>query len=309
MVINDIGLVLEGGGMRGIFTIGVLDALMDAGIHFPYVIGVSAGACNGCSYVTKQRGRARFSNISMLKQYGTEYLGVKMLIKTGNIFNAKLLYDYLPNRIWPFDYKRFFNTTTEFEMVTTNLVTGRPEYLSNHLEDFSKLAEVEAQKLSMDIVLASSSLPYVSKNVYVRGVPMLDGGIVDSIPVERAMSKGYSKNLVVLTRNKGYRKEVKGNSLSAKFLSVVDYLMYRKYPLFRKALRGRSELYNSQLENIEKLELEGSVIVIRPEKPIEVDRIERDPERLQRLYDEGYMLGKRTIETKFKDICFKMETK
>lgn len=293
------GLVLEGGGMRGIFTIGVLDALMDAHIEFPYVIGVSAGACNGCSYITKQRGRARFSNISMLKQYGNEYLGVKMLMKTGNIFNTRLLYDYLPNRIWPFDYNRFFNTKTEFEMVTTNLLTGKAEYLSNHLEDFSRLSHIEAQQLSMDIILASSSLPYVSKNVYVRGVPMLDGGIVDSIPVERAMSKGYKKNFVVLTRNKGYRKEMKPGSLSSKFMSAFDYMMYRKYPHFREALQQRSILYNNQLELIEKLEDEGSIVVVRPEKPIEVDRIERNPERLQRLYDEGYSLAQRTIKTMF----------
>lgn len=293
------GLVLEGGGMRGIFTIGVLDALMDAHIEFPYVIGVSAGACNGCSYITKQRGRARFSNISMLKQYGNEYLGVKMLMKTGNIFNTRLLYDYLPNRIWPFDYNRFFNTKTEFEMVTTNLLTGKAEYLSNHLEDFSRLSNIEAQQLSMNIILASSSLPYVSKNVYVRGVPMLDGGIVDSIPVERAMSKGYKKNFVVLTRNKGYRKEMKPSSLSSKFMSAFDYMMYRKYPHFREALQQRSILYNNQLELIEKLEDEGRIVVVRPEKPIEVDRIERNPERLQRLYDEGYSLAQRTIKTMF----------
>jgi len=299
MDVNNMGLVLEGGGMRGIFTIGVLDALMDAHIEFPYVIGVSAGACNGCSYITKQRGRARFSNISMLKQYGNEYLGVKMLIKTGNIFNTRLLYDYLPNRIWPFDYNRFFNTKTEFEMVTTNLLTGKAEYLSNHLEDFSRLSNIEAQQLSMDIILASSSLPYVSKNVYVRGVPMLDGGIVDSIPVERAMSKGFKKNFVVLTRNKGYRKEMKPSSLSSKFMSAFDYMMYRKYPHFREALQQRSVLYNNQLEQIEKLEDEGRIVVVRPEKPIEVDRIERNPERLQRLYDEGYSLAQRTIKTMF----------
>lgn len=299
MDVNNMGLVLEGGGMRGIFTIGVLDALMDAHIEFPYVIGVSAGACNGCSYITKQRGRARFSNISMLKQYGNEYLGVKMLMKTGNIFNTRLLYDYLPNRIWPFDYNRFFNTKTEFEMVTTNLLTGKAEYLSNHLEDFSRLSNIEAQRLSMDIILASSSLPYVSKNVYVRGVPMLDGGIVDSIPVERAMSKGYKKNFVVLTRNKGYRKEMKPGSLFSKFMSAFDYMMYRKYPHFREALQRRSVLYNNQLELIEKLEDEGCIIAIRPEKPIEVDRIERNPERLQRLYDEGYALAQRTIKTMF----------
>lgn len=296
MTINDMGLVLEGGGMRGIFTIGVLDALMDSGIWFPYVIGVSAGACNGCSYITQQRGRARFSNISMLKQYGNEYLGVKMLMKTGNIFNTRLLYDYLPNRIWPFDYQKFFNTETEFEIVTTNLLTGKAEYLSNHLADFSRLSNIEAQKLSMDIILASSSLPYVSKNVYVRGVPMLDGGIVDSIPVERAMFKGYEKNFVVLTRNKGYRKDSKPGSLSSKFMSAADYMMYKKYPHFREALQQRSTLYNSQLELIDKLEDEGKIIVVRPEKPIEVDRIERNPDRLQRLYDEGYAIAQRTIK-------------
>ena len=293
------GLIMEGGAMRGMFTCGVIDVMMENGIEYDGAIGVSAGACNGCSYITKQRGRARFSNISMLKQYGNEYLGVKMLMKTGNIFNTRLLYDYLPNRIWPFDYNRFFNTKTEFEMVTTNLLTGKAEYLSNHLEDFSRLSNIEAQQLSMNIILASSSLPYVSKNVYVRGVPMLDGGIVDSIPVERAMSKGYKKNFVVLTRNKGYRKEMKPGSLSSKFMSAFDYMMYRKYPHFRKALQQRSILYNNQLELIEKLEDEGRIVVVRPEKPIEVDRIERNPERLQRLYDEGYSLAQRTIKTMF----------
>ena len=148
----------------------------------------------------------------------------------------------------------------------------------------------------MDIILASSSLPYVSKNVYVRGVPMLDGGIVDSIPVERAMFKGYEKNFVVLTRNKGYRKDSKPGSLSSKFMSVADYMMYQKYPHFREALQQRSTLYNSQLELIDKLEDEGKIIVVRPEKPIEVDRIERNPDRLQRLYDEGYAIAQRTIK-------------
>lgn len=287
------GLVLEGGGMRGVFTIGVLDAMMDSGMEFPYVVGVSAGACNACSFVTRQRGRARFSNVEMLRQYKSQYLGIRQLLKTGNIFNVKLLYDDLPNRLWPFDYDEFLRGATELDIVTTNLLTGEAEYFPNHWEYFDELDKEESHRLALDIILASSSLPYVSKTVYIKGVPMLDGGIVDSIPVKRAISKGYKKNIVVLTRNKGYRKPEK-SSLAFNLLSKV---MYRKYPAFCDALRKRGEVYNSQLDMVDALEENGDIIVIRPDKPIVVDRIERNPEKLDALYDEGYAIGKRFCDT------------
>lgn len=280
-------LVLEGGGMRGVFTTGVLDAMLDAGMSFPYVVGVSAGACNGCSFVTRQRGRARFSNIEMVRCYGSEYLGVSMLLKTGNIFNVKLLYDDLPNRLWPFDYDTFFSTSTEFDIVTTNLVSGRAEYFSNHLKDYARLPLEESRRLALQVILASSSLPYVSRKVFINGTPMLDGGIVDSIPVKHAMEKGYEKSVVILTRNKGYRKPQK----SSRSFDVLSAVMYRKYPAFCKALHERGEVYNSQLDLVDKLEAQGSVYVLRPERPIEVDRIERDVTKLEALYDEGYAIG------------------
>ena len=178
MTIDDkTGLVLESGGMRGVFTCGVLDWFMDNGVRFPFAVGVSAGACNGLSYMSGQRGRAKASN---------------------------------PAR---------------FVMVTTNCLTGKAEYL----EEKQSAARV------MDIVRASSSLPYVTKITHVDGVPMLDGGIVDSLPVEYALSQGYERLLVVLTRNKGYRK----------------------YPLLQKALQNRNAEYNRVMELIEKLEDEG----------------------------------------------------
>ena len=286
------GLVLEGGGMRGVFTIGVLDAFMDAGVRFPYAVGVSAGACNGCSYVTGQQGRARYSNVEMMKMYGHQYLGIRTLLKTGDIFNVKLLYDDLPNKLWPFDYETFCTSEMEFEMVATNMLTGKAEYLSNHVPEWHGTDDEPLRKVVMDIVLASSSLPYVSHKVVVRGVPMLDGGIVDSIPVARAMSKGYAKNVVVLTRNKGYRKALKHGVLLDSMSSALRYSLYRKFPLFRDALMHRGEVYNKQLEMVEQLEREGSIVVIRPEKPIVVDRIERNSDKLQALYEEGLSIGR-----------------
>lgn len=285
---DNIGLVLEGGGMRGIFTIGVLDAMMDYGVSFPYVVGVSAGACNGCSFITRQRGRARFSNIDMLRRYGRDYLGVRMLLRTGNIFNVKLLYDELPNKLWPFDYNTYFSSPTEYEIVTTNLCTGEAEYFSNHMDEFSTLPPDAAHKLALDIILASSSLPYVSKTVTIHGMPMLDGGIVDSIPIQRAIIKGYKKNVVVLTRNKGYRKPM---THSVGF-NLLTSAMYRRYPAFCKALKGRGEVYNAQLSMLDSLEASGDVVILRPENPIMVDRIEHDVRKLETLYDEGYSIGK-----------------
>lgn len=286
------GLVLEGGGMRGIFTIGVLDAFMEAGLRFPYAVAVSAGACNVCSYVTEQKGRAKYSNVGMIEKYGHNYLGFRMFLRTGNIFNVPLLYDDLPNKIWPFEYERFFNTEMECETVVTNLLTGKAEYFSNH-DPKLLTGDVKAtHKYAMDIILASSSLPYVSNKVYLNGIPMLDGGIVDSIPVMRAQEQGYEKNVVVLTRNKGYRKAIKHGAILDGLSAALRYSLYARYPEFRNALSHRGEVYNQQLQLVEELEEAGKILVIRPERPVEVDRIERNPKRLHALYDEGLAIGR-----------------
>lgn len=267
------GLVLEGGGMRGVFTSGVLDAFMKHDLTFPYVVAVSAGACNGMSYVSHQPRRARISNIDYLARY--KYIGIRHLVTQGCIFDRDLLYDKFPNQYLPFDFDTFFNSEMEFEMVTTNCRTGLPMYLS----------ERHDRQRALDIVRASSSLPYVSKIVDVDGEPMLDGGIVDSIPVERAIAKGFPRNVLVLTRNKDYRSTGRDHK--------TPHFVYRNYPRLRVALSHRIEAYNAQLDMIDRMEAEGRVLCIRPERPMEVGRIEKDTAKLERLYEEGFMLGER----------------
>lgn len=261
-------LILEGGGMRGIFTIGVLDNFMDRGVRFPYIIGVSAGACNALSYISNQRGRAKFSNIDMLEKY--HYIGIKNLIFKGNIMDFDLLFHKLPEEIYPYDYDALARSSERFEVVTTNCITGEACYFE----------EKNDPKRVIDIVKASSSLPFVCPIAYVDGVPMADGGVANSLPVERALSQGFTEPVIVLTRNKGYRKPDKG--------SKVPFFMYRKYPKLKDAIRSRNSVYNSQIEEIERMEEEGRAVVIRPERPIEVDRMERDVNKLLALYEEGY---------------------
>lgn len=271
------GLVLEGGGMRGVFTSGVLDAFMKHGVYFRYVVAVSAGACNGMSYISRQPRRARLSNINFLTQYG--YIGWRHLLRQGCIFDQELLYDKFPNEYIPFDFDTFFQRSATFEMVTTNCLTGQAEYLT----------ESKDRQRSLDIVRASSSLPYVSKIVMVDGIPMLDGGIVDSIPVMRAIETGHPQNVVILTRNKGYRSKERDRK--------IPPFVYKKYPRLRVALSHRVAAYNEQLELVERLEELGKVVCIRPQRPMEVGRMEKDIGRLERLYQEGFMLGNAFCET------------
>ena len=271
------GLVLEGGGMRGVFTSGVLDAFMKHELYFPYVVAVSAGACNGLSYMSHQPRRARYSNIDMLRKY--DYISLKSLLTQGSIFDPNILYERFPNEIVPFDYQAYRQNPATFEMVTTNCVTGRAEYLSE---------KEDAQRMTA-IAKASSSLPYVSQITYVDGIPMLDGGIVDSIPVVRAIDKGFTPNVVILTRNRGFR--------SSEPDMKIPRLFYGEYPRLRVALSRRVEEYNKQLELVERMEDWGEIVCIRPERPMEVDRLCRDVEKLERLYEEGFSLGEKFCKT------------
>ena len=208
-----IGLVLEGGGMRGVFTSGVLDFMLDHDINFSYCVGVSAGACNGLSYLSRQRGRAKQTNIDLLDKY--QYIGLKHLWTQHSILDQDIIYNKIPNEYLPFDYATCFANPTEFEMVTTSCRTGMPCYLSEHSDK---------DRLTL-IAKASSSLPFVCPIVDVDGEPMLDGGIVDSIPVERAMETGHTFNVVVLTRQRGFRstdRDIK-----------MPRFIYRNYPRLR----------------------------------------------------------------------------
>ena len=265
------GLVLEGGGMRGVFTSGVLDAFMKHNLYFKYIVAVSAGACNGMSYVSRQPRRARVSNIDYLARY--RYIGLRHLVTQGCIFDQELLYDKFPNELLPFDFDEYFKHSQSFEMVTTNCLTGHAMYLS----------EAHDRQRSLDIVKASSSLPFVSKIVNVDGLPMLDGGSVDSIPVHRAIETGHDHNVVILTRNKGWRDTGKDRKVPA--------FIYKNYPRLRVALSHRLKVYNAQMDLIDRLEAEGRITCIRPLRPMEVGRIENDVMKLERLYEEGFALG------------------
>lgn len=273
---NNTGLVLEGGGMRGVFTCGVLDYLMDHKIRFPYVVGVSAGACNGLSYMSHQRGRGKYSNVDLLAKY--KYIGIRPLLKGRGLIDQQLLFHRFPDRILPYNYKAYAENPARFEMVTTDCLTGRPCYWE----------EKENAKRIIDIVKASSSLPYACPVIDIEGRPMLDGGIVDSIPLLRAYNQGYDKCVVVLTRNRGYRK-------STEKVFVPNFI-YKEYPRLRVALRNRNKSYNAQLDWVECLEDEGRIIVIRPEEPIVVGRMETNVKKLNKLYEQGYVCAQRIME-------------
>ena len=259
--------------MRGVFTSGVLDGFMKYNFYFRYVVAVSAGACNGLSYMSHQPRRARISNIDYLDRY--DYVGIKNLITQKSIIDRKLLYHDFPENLIPFDYEEFFNSDATFEMVTTNCITGRPCYLSEK-KDKNRLTE---------IVKASSSLPYVSEMVNVDGIPMLDGGIADSIPVIRSIETGHPTNVLVLTRNRGYRSTESDHK--------IPHFIYRNYPRLRVILSRRCKAYNDQLELVERLEDEGKVLCIRPERPMQVKRLDRNTKRLEELYEEGFALGEK----------------
>lgn len=277
---RETGLILEGGGMRGVFTSGVLDAFMKYDVYFRYTVAVSAGACNGLSYVSRQPRRARISNIDMLAKY--DYIGLRHLVTQGCIFDPELLYHRFPYELVPYDYDEYFRNCRRgevFEMVTTNCQTGFAEYLTETSGDSHRLNE---------LARASSSLPYVSKIVNIDGKPMLDGGIVDSIPVMHSIEMGHKTNVVICTRNKGWRDTGRDHK-QPKFV-------YRNYPRLRVALSHRIEVYNRQLDLIDELEEQGKILVVRPMNPVVVGRMEKDVNKLEALYEEGFLLGEQFVK-------------
>lgn len=269
------GLVLEGGGMRGIFTVGVLDCFMDHGVRFPYTVGVSAGASNGISYISGQRGRSRFSNIDLLKHYN--YIGWRHFLRGRGYIDLDYIFYVYPERYYPFDYDAFFKAPERFEVVVSNCLTGQAEYLEEKRDRDHLLA----------VCKASCTLPVLCPITYVDGVPMVDGGVCDAIPVRHALEQGCDRLVLVLTRNKGYRKADKDFYLPG--------FIYHQYPALREQLRTRYRRYNETRDFIERLERERKAIVIRPEKPLRVGRTGHDPQALADLYDEGYALAERLL--------------
>jgi predicted patatin/cPLA2 family phospholipase len=274
---NQTALVLEGGGNRGVFTAGVLDYLMEQGVDFSYVTGVSAGACNAVDFVSGQPDRTRKCTIPEKKEY--RYISARNVIHNRTLFDMDMIFDRYPNEIYPFDFDTYFRSETRCELVVTNCLTGLAEY-KEETEDPHRL---------MDICRASSSIPVASPMVMLDGKPYLDGGIADSIPLVHAMREGYRKNVVILTRNYGYRKKKPGKS-KALYLAA-----FKEYPNLLNALLNRYRNYNRTLELIEKWEKEGHIYVIRPEiKP--VARAEQDKDALNAFYQHGYDLMKEKLD-------------
>lgn len=268
------GLVLEGGGMRGIYTAGVLDAFMEHDIEFDGVIGVSAGAIHGCSFVSKQKGRS----IRYYKKYVNDprYMSLRSLIKTGDYVGAEFCYHEIPEKLDVYDFEAFNANKTKFYGVVTELTSGKPEYF-----------RFRDMKEDIDMLRASASLPLASKPVLFRGKFYLDGGCSDSIPVEKFKEMGYEKNVIVLTREPGYRKKPQNVALMK--------LIYRKYPEFVKAMGNRHIRYNNTIKKIEQMEKQKEVVVIQPEKALEIGRLEKNPEKAQEIYDVGYQDGLKAI--------------
>ena len=271
-------LILEGGGMRGLYTAGVLDILMKNDIYTDVAVGVSAGALFGINYKSKQIGRVLRYNV---KYAGNpSYTGWKSLIKTGNLMNKEFWFEDIPFKLDPMDCETYRNNKTEFHAVITNLLNGKAEYKS--------IYDLENEEC-MEYLRASGSLPFCSKPVIVNGIPYLDGGIADSIPLKEYYEKGYKKAIVVLTRPADYRKN--GGIHGAG-------LFYKKYPEFVKTLTNRNKVYNEQCEYVEKLEKEGKILVIRPSEFIDISRTETNRDIMNQMYN----LGIKDAESKLNDI-------
>ena len=273
MQINNCALVLEGGGMRGAFTAGIINYFIENDIHFKYVIGVSAGANNGANYCSRQPDRNKKIFTELVED--KRYMGLKNLIKDGNYFGMDFLFHQLPHEILPFDYNKFKNSFSELKIAVTDCESGEINYFRP--QQFDSMKKIDK------VFKASSSLPLVSNPVEIEGREYLDGGIRDSIPVEKAAEDGYQNLLVILTREKGYRK----SPIKAKFL--LD-LFLKNYPNLIKDLKERYKVYNNTLDLIEKKEKENKYFVFRPEE-LEIDRFTRDSEELEDLYLSGYQLA------------------
>ena len=262
------GLVVEGGGMRGVYSSGVLDFFIEKDLFFENNYGVSAGACHLCSYLAKQYKRAFRVNVDYLND--KRYCSVHSLLKTGNLFGAEMLYDIIPNELDLFDYDTYNKNESNFYVVITDINTGKPEYV--------KIGDL---KKDIIYVRASSSLPLLAQNVKINDKEYLDGGISDSIPIKKSIADGNKKNVVILTRDSTYRK-------GKNSLMPIIKLKYKKYPNFVKSMADRYIVYNEILDFIKELEDNGDVFVIRPKKPVNIGRTEKNREKLEALYNDGY---------------------
>lgn len=269
-------LILEGGGMRGAYTAGVLDYLMERDVLFDTVYGVSAGALNGANYKAHQIGRGLRTFAAYL--HDERYAGPQHLMKTGDWFNIDFSYNTIPNQLDPADYDTFAASPVELYSVVSNVETGKAEYI--------KINDLHTQ---MDQLRASATLPIISNIVEADGKKYLDGGSCDSIPLKKSIEDGHVKNLVILTQHRGYTKKPSANRYACR-------VMYNKYPQFVKAMDNRHYMYNRQLKYTYEMEKRGKAFVIQPTKQVDVSRLEKNPAKLVELYHQGKLDSERNFD-------------
>ncbi|QNK57211.1 patatin family protein [Paenibacillus sp. PAMC21692] len=271
-----IGLVLEGGGMRAVYTAGVLECLMEHDVYFPYNIGVSADACMGASYLSRQAGRNRVVNVDYVSD--PRYISWGNLLKKREMFGMDFIFDEIPNRLVPFDYEAFRNSAERYVIGTTDCETGESVYYEKGEPGFDMLP----------LLRASSSLPFIARIVEFGGKKLLDGGLSDPIPLRKSEGDGNSRNVLILTRNESYRK-------SPNRMGWLARRAYGKYPELVETMLRRHDVYNETLAYIAEQERSGVAFVIRPSETLTVGRMERDPAKLGALYEQGYEDAKRLL--------------
>ena len=286
MTIKKATLVLEGGATRGRFTSGALDYLMERDLYFSDVIGVSAGSCNAVDYVSRQPGRTRDCMIPTDKE-GKYYYGIRDFVKEKSLMNMDLIFDKYPKELLPFDFETYFNSEINCQIVTTNCLTGKAEYMTED-SDNDRL---------MKLCRASSSMPLLTPIVNIDNVPYLDGGLADSVPIRRAQQMENEKIVVILTKNQGYRKSVLSPTMQRVYKRA-----YKSYPNLIRTIFRRSFEYNKTMNYLDQLEKRGEIFILRPQvKP--VSRLERNKETLHAFYEHGY----KYTERKFDDLMEYLE--
>ena len=265
-------LVLEGGTFRPMFSCGVMDALIDSGVEFEYVIGVSAGISNASSYISKQTGR----NLEIMQKYRHDkrYLGFRNIFSDKSIFGRKFIYETIPRELMPFDKETFFSSSAEFVVGVTNAHTGEMEYMNRK------------DPVNGHILLqATCALPVIFPPIVYEGKQYYDGGLVDSIPAQKAIDDGNEKMLIVLTRTKDYVKT------ESKAYKIAASILKRKYPQVAQRLLTRHTRYNKEVEFCNQLEREGRAVILRPSEEVQIESLEGDMEKIERIYKYGYDLA------------------
>ncbi|MFD3448981.1 patatin family protein [Microbacteriaceae bacterium 4G12] len=274
---NNIGLVLEGGGMKGLYTAGVLEFFMENDLYFPYVIGVSAGACMAATYLSRQKGRNKKVNTELVSD--PRYISFRNFVRKRELFGMDFLFDEVPNKIVPFDFETFLNGAEQFVVGTTDCETGEAVYYNKreHGNDILK------------IIRASSSVPFIAPAVEYDQKKLLDGGITDPIPIQKAQADGYEKNVVIMTKPAGFIKD------PSKLYSLAKWL-YRRYPNVANHLAQHYEIYNCTISHLCSEKQKENFFVIQPSVPLPVSGLERNKEKLVHLYELGYNDAKNQYE-------------